>query len=120
VARNNFISTQSDKEGMGVRTYLVYSTCEDMENARRIAESLIKERLAACVNIIPSVYSIYWWKGKIEEGEEVPILVKTSKVNETIERIKELHTYELPDIIAIPIERGFKRFLEYIVEETSL
>jgi len=101
--------------------YLVYSTCGNIGDAKRIARSLVEDRLVACVNIIPVVHSVYWWKGNIEEENEIAILAKTTKdrIKEVISKIKELHTYELPDIIAIPVVKGYKKFLQYIRDETS-
>ena len=100
---------------------IVYSTIDDIKNARRIAHTLVDEQLVACVNIIPNIESIYRWKGKIEMDNEFVIIAKTvnKNVKKTITRIKSLHPYELPDIIVIPIIGGFKEYLDYITDETS-
>ena len=100
---------------------LVYSTIDDIIDARKIANILVEEQIAACVNIIPSVESIYKWKGKVEINNEIIILAKTTdeNVKKTIKRIRELHNYELPDIIVIPIIGGLKEYLDYINRETS-
>jgi periplasmic divalent cation tolerance protein len=100
---------------------LVYSTIDDIIDARKIANILVDEQIAACVNIIPSVESIYKWKGKVETNNEIIILAKTTdeNVKKTIKRIQELHNYELPDIIVIPIIGGLKDYLDYINRETS-
>jgi len=100
---------------------IIYSTIDDLKDARRIASTLVEEQLVACVNIIPSVESIYRWKGKVENAEEVILIVKTAdeNVKKTIQRIKQLHSYELPDIIVIPIIGGLKEYLDYITNETT-
>jgi periplasmic divalent cation tolerance protein len=100
---------------------VIYSTINKIQDARRIAKTLVEEQLVACVNIIPKIESIYKWKGKIEKDEEVVIIAKTvdSNVKKTIQRIKYLHTYEVPDIIVLPIIGGLKDYLDYIANETS-
>ncbi|HID25697.1 MAG TPA: divalent-cation tolerance protein CutA [Thermoplasmata archaeon] len=93
---------------MEVKVYLIYSTCGGREDAERIERELVKNRLAGCVNILPKIHSIYWWKDKVEEDEEVAFLTKTTKerVDDVVAKIKELHPYELPAIVAIPITKG--------------
>ncbi len=100
---------------------VVYSTFDSIQEARRIANILVEEKLVACVNIIPNVESIYRWEGKIDNDSEVVIIAKTQDENikKTIERIKSLHTYDLPDIIVLPIVGGLKEYLDYIHNETS-
>lgn len=100
---------------------IIYSTIDDIKDARRIATTLIGEQLVACVNIIPRIESIYRWKGKIENAEEIVIIAKTvdKNVKKTIQRIKQIHTYELPDIIVIPIIGGLKEYLDYINNDIS-
>ena len=100
---------------------IIYSTIDDLKDARRIASTLVEEQLVACVNIIPGVESIYRWKGKVENADEVVLIAKTSdeQVKKTIQRIQQLHSYELPDIIVIPIIGGLKEYLDYITNETT-
>jgi len=100
---------------------IVYSTIDDIKNARRIAHTLVEEQLVACVNIIPNIESIYKWKGKIEMDTECALIAKTidKNVKKTITRIKSLHTYEVPDIIVVPIVGGLKEYLDYISNETT-
>jgi periplasmic divalent cation tolerance protein len=100
---------------------VVYSTIDDIKDARKIAHTLVEEQLVACVNIIPSVESIYRWKGKVEFAAEVVLIAKTVEENvvRTIRRIKELHSYDVPDIIVLPIVGGHKEYLEYIKRETE-
>jgi len=99
----------------------IYSTFDNIEDARRIAATLVEEQLVACVNIIPNIESTYRWKGKIENTQEIAIIAKTtdSNVKKTITRIKQLHNYELPDIIVLPIIGGLKEYLDYITNETT-
>jgi len=96
----------------------VYSTTENKDEARKIARILVKEKLVACVNIIPTVESVYSWKGKIEEDIECVIIAKTTEknINETVEKIKQIHSYDVPDIIVIPIIGGLDGYLDYVKE----
>lgn len=100
---------------------VVYTTIDNVPDARKIANVLVEEQLVACVNIIPKVESVYRWKGKIETDEELVLICKTvdAKVKKTIQRIKQIHSYDLPDIIVLPIIGGLKEYLNYISNETS-
>jgi periplasmic divalent cation tolerance protein len=100
---------------------IIYSTVGDIEDARRIAHTLVDEQLVACVNIIPSVESVYRWEGKKEEDEECIFIAKTcdENIEKTVSRIKSLHPDDLPDIIVISITGGLKEYLDYISNETS-
>lgn len=100
---------------------VIYTTMDNIQDARRLAHTLVDEQLVACVNIIPKIESIYRWKGKIENAEEVVLICKTvdPNVKKTIQRIKSLHKYEVPDIIVLPIIGGLKDYLDYIADETS-
>ena len=102
-------------------TAVVYTTIDNIQDARKIAKALVEEQLVACVNIIPNIESIYRWRGEIEEDSEFVLIIKTvdDNVEKTIQRIKELHSYELPDVIALPVIGGLKEYLEYIVNETA-
>ena len=104
-----------------VMVSIIYSTVGSIEDARRIAHTLVEEQLVACVNIIPKIESVYRWEGKKEEDEECILIAKTvdKNVKKTIKRIKTLHTYELPDIIVIPIIGGHIDYLDYIANETT-
>ena len=99
----------------------VYTTIDNIQDARKIAKTLVEEQLVACVNIMPNIESIYRWRGKVEEDNEFILIAKTvdDNIEKTIRRIKELHSYELPDIIVLPIIGGLKDYLDYIVNETS-
>jgi periplasmic divalent cation tolerance protein len=100
---------------------LIYSTIGNIKDARRISYILVEEQIVACVNIIPKIESIYKWQGKIENTEEVIIIAKTvdKNVKKTIQKIKSLHTYDIPDIIVIPVIGGLKDYLDYIAYETA-
>jgi periplasmic divalent cation tolerance protein len=100
---------------------VVYTTIDDITYARKMAHLLVEEQLVACVNIIPKVESIYKWKGKIETADEVILIAKTVEENtkKTILRIKELHSYEIPDIVVFPIIGGHKEYLDYLIRETE-
>ena len=100
---------------------IIYSTVGEFDDAKKIAYSLVKEKLVACVNIVPNITSVYRWQGKIEEENESIIIAKTidEKVEKTIQKIRVLHPYDLPDIIAIPITNGLKEYFNYIKDETK-
>lgn len=101
---------------------LIYSPFGSFEDAKRAGRTLVEEKLAACVNIIPSIFSIYLWKGKIEQGEEALLIAKTlrEKTEDIIQRIKELHPYELPAILVIPLCECLEDFVKYVKEEMKL
>jgi periplasmic divalent cation tolerance protein len=100
---------------------LVFTTAGSEKNAKNIAETLVKLRLAACVNIVPRLTSIYRWEEKIETAEEWLLIIKTTRKNFTAVRdaIKELHTYELPECVSVPIEDGSEAYLKWIAESVS-
>ncbi|NOY67691.1 MAG: divalent-cation tolerance protein CutA [Gammaproteobacteria bacterium] len=100
---------------------IILNTCPDMDTATNIANTLIDEGLAACVNIIPGLTSIYKWQGKLESGTEVLLMIKTrSGLYPQVEsRIVSLHSYELPEIISVPIEHGLKAYLDWIDNSTG-
>ncbi len=94
----------------------VYSSTSSIEEARKISKILIEAKLAACINLIPQIYSIYQWQDKIEETQEVALIAKTTTYS--LENLKQTiikhHSYECPCILAIPIVEGDKNFLQWI------
>ncbi len=99
---------------------LVLCTIDTYEHAHRLARSLVEARLAACVNILPHLTSVYRWEGKIEEAQEVLLLIKTtdSLFEKLKNKIVSLHPYSLPEIIKIEIDEGEPHYLEWILKET--
>lgn len=99
---------------------LVYITAKDEEEASRIGKALVSEKLAACVNLHP-IKSIFCWQGEINQEDEVVLLAKTRAelANEVISRVKELHSYEVPCAIVLPLEKGSPDFLEWISQSTK-
>ena len=97
---------------------LILTTTSSESEAKKIAEMLVKRRLAACVNVIPRIHSVYRWEGKVESAEEFLLLIKTTenKEAEVQAAIRELHSYELPECILIPIEGGSPEYLKWITE----
>lgn len=91
-------------------------TCPDEETAQSLATSLVEVNLAACVNILPAVQSVYKWKGILEKDQEVLLLIKTQqhRFTDIESHILARHPYELPEIIAVPIEAGLKPYLQWI------
>ena len=100
---------------------LIYSTTSSEKEAKDIARTLVEKKLVACVNIIPKIVSIYRWQGTIEEDFESLLIAKTTdkNIDKTIETINLLHSYEIPDIIVLPINTGLASYLSYIETETK-
>jgi periplasmic divalent cation tolerance protein len=100
---------------------LILVTTNSQEEGERIARSLVDSKLSACVNIIPGFRSIYRWKGKIWDEGELLLLIKTRMaLFEQVEsKVKEIHSYEVPEIIAIPIIRGSETYLDWLLESTG-
>lgn len=102
-------------------TLLVLTNLPDRAAAERLAERVIGERLAACVNILAPCRSVYRWKGALQHDEEHPMLIKTTteRYPALEQALRSGHPYELPEIIAVPIERGLPAYLDWVVGETS-
>ena len=100
---------------------VVFNTCPDAGSAEKIARALVERKLAACVNILPGLHSIYTWKGASETATEHLLIIKTlSAVYPSLEQaILELHPYELPEIIAVPIAAGLPAYLAWINQTTA-
>jgi len=103
------------------QTCLVLCNCPDGQTAEAIAHRLVQDQLAACVNILPEVKSIYRWQDKIENALEHTLLIKTTAATYPLLQtvITELHPYEVPEIIAIPITQGLPAYLDWIHENTA-
>jgi periplasmic divalent cation tolerance protein len=100
---------------------VVLSTCASAEEAQRVARALVEKRLAACVNVMPGIRSVYRWKDAIEDEEEVLLLIKTSRalLEELREEIERLHSYEVPEVIALSVVDGSERYLAWINRELA-
>lgn len=95
---------------------MVLCTFPDVEKARGIAAELVERRLAACVNLLPGVESIYRWEGKVERAGEVLAVIKTTRYPELEVALKELHPYEVPEILALPVAAGLAGYLKWLGE----
>lgn len=100
---------------------VVFITAANRAEADAIAGTLVAEKIVACVTIIPGVRSTYWWKGKIETADEVLLSAKTRQSNmpALIRRVKELHSYEVPEIVALPLTDGNPDYLAWIGSSTE-
>lgn len=103
-------------------TLLVLTNLPDRASAERLADALIEKRLAACINILAPCRSVYRWKGAVQHDEEHPMLIKTSSERyASLEAaIRAGHPYELPEIIAVPIERGLAVYLDWVASESTV
>lgn len=100
---------------------LVLTTAGSEAEARNIAQKLVENRFAACINIVPRIHSVYRWEGKVESAEEYLLLIKSTKARaaEVQSLIKEMHSYDLPECIVVPIESGSGGYLKWIEESVS-
>lgn len=98
---------------------IVYITTSGLIESKKIAKMLLEEKLAACINIIPTVESIYLWKGKIEEDSESIMVVKTRSelVENVIKKVEEVHSYEIPCVLEITLNKGSKPYLKWMKNE---
>ena len=97
----------------------ILCTCSGVDEAERIAKALVEERLAACVNILPEIRSIYRWQGAIESSAEVLLVIKTvrERFDGLAARIRELHSYETPEIVALEIVVGDEKYVNWLREQ---
>ncbi len=104
-----------------VKHILVLTTCPGSISSKKIAQELITDNLAACVNIIPGVQSFFSWVGKVDTANEQMLVIKTTLDNYGAleKRIKKIHPYELPEIIAVPIQAGLAGYLDWITKNTK-
>jgi len=100
---------------------LVLVTCQSQSEARKIGQALVKQKMAACVNIIPKVNSLFFWKKKLTEEKEILLLIKTRKAlfSKLSASVRKLHSYEVPEIIALPVLAGEKNYLSWMAKETG-
>lgn len=99
---------------------IIYTTVPNEEEGKNLSEILVSERLAACVDML-LIASTHRWKGRVQRGEEYGLFIKTSEdvADRAMERIRELHSYEVPCILRIPIEGGYEEYLKWIGESTG-
>lgn len=100
---------------------LIYMTAGSKDEAKNIGKVLIESKLAACVNIVDGMNSIYMWEGELQEDQEVILIAKTdvNHVQEIVDKVKSLHSYECPCILSIPVEGGNQAFIEWILNEVK-
>ena len=100
---------------------LVLTNLPDRAAAERLADALVERQLAACVNILAPCRSVYRWKGAVQRDEEHPVLIKTTAERYAAleQAIREQHPYELPEIIAVPVERGLPAYLDWVATQTT-
>lgn len=100
---------------------LVYVTAADAQEARAIGRAMVAARLAACANVLPGMVPIFRWEGKIDEGSESAVILKTteSRVDALIAAVEAMHSYDCPCVVVLPIVAGSRAFLDWISQETS-
>lgn len=100
---------------------IVLTNLPDVPSARALAEHIVTERLAACVNMLAPCRSVYRWQGRLEDAEEVPLLIKTTSARyaDLAAAIRARHPYELPEIVAVPISCGLPAYLDWLTAETT-
>lgn len=99
---------------------IVFITAPSKKEAQKLALGLLEDKLAACVNIIDGVTSHFWWQGKIDKAKETLLIIKTRKAlfNKLLKKVKSLHSYEVPEIIATAVISGNKKYLDWIDDST--
>ena len=106
---------------MAEEILLAFSTFPDIETARRIARQLVTENFAACANIVPAIESIYRWQGKIEQGNETLVLFKIAAARYPAfqEKLKSLHPYDVPEIIACPVDKALPEYSRWVIDSSA-
>ncbi|CAI2177852.1 11525_t:CDS:2 [Funneliformis geosporum] len=104
-----------------VTARVVFVTCPDEAVAKRLSRGLVEGKLAACVNVIHGITSLYWWDGKIEETTEQMLVIKTEEkhVRELTDYVNKKHGYEVPEVISIKIDKGSTRYLDWIKDSVK-
>jgi periplasmic divalent cation tolerance protein len=100
---------------------VVLVTASGLEEGNKITATILDKRMAACVNIVPKISSMFLWQGKIDAADEVLLIIKTraSRVNDIIETVKSVHSYSVPEIIALPVMAGHGAYLDWIAGEVG-
>lgn len=100
---------------------VVLVTAKDSDEAKKIAQGLLNDKLVACANIVDKIHSIFWWQGKIDSADEVLLVLKSRRdfFNKVASKVKSLHSYDTPEIIAIPIIAGNEDYLNWIDSSVS-
>jgi periplasmic divalent cation tolerance protein len=100
---------------------IAFATAPDAEVAARIARALVEERLVACANLVGTVRSIYRWQGRVEDADEVMLVLKTraDRVGALAERLRALHPYDLPELVVLPVEGGLAPYLDWVRAESA-
>ncbi len=101
---------------------IVLTTVDSPENARKLALTLVKERLAACVSIFPRIDSVYRWNDQIQEEQESQLIIKTAadRVDALISGLRKIHPYEVPEILLLPVVGGLEDYFSWVVQETRV
>ena len=104
-----------------MKVNFIYMTAGSREEARKIGKELVTSKLAACVNILNNMNSLYMWQGKVQDDSEIVLIAKTTedRVPQLVEKVKSLHSYECPCIVSIPVSGGNQAFLDWIAEEVK-
>ncbi|KAK3150698.1 hypothetical protein QOZ80_3AG0236530 [Eleusine coracana subsp. coracana] len=113
-------SARMDSASTTVPSIVVYVTVPNREAGKKLSQGIISEKLAACVNIVPGIESVYWWEGKVQTDAEELLIIKTreSLLNALTEHIKANHEYDVPEVISLPITGGNTKYLEWIKNST--
>lgn len=100
----------------------VYITCSSKEEAMAIGKQVVQDRLAACANVLPGMTSCYWWEGEVQTDEETVLVLKSSAelADRLTARVKELHSYDVPCVVFLPIVDGNPDYLKWLAEETKV
>ncbi|PUZ42482.1 hypothetical protein GQ55_9G586100 [Panicum hallii var. hallii] len=114
-------SARMESASTTVPSIVVYVTVPNREAGKKLSQSIISEKLAACVNIVPGIESVYWWEGKVQSDAEELLIIKTreSLLDALTEHVKANHEYDVPEVISLPITGGNSKYLEWIKNSTG-
>ena len=98
--------------------FIAFNTCPDLAVAEQLADALVSEGLAACVNIVPAITSVYRWEGKLQRDQEVLLIIKTTEpaVSALRAQVERLHPYDVPELVALPVTGGLPAYLRWVVD----